>query len=207
MKIIPDTDSLRELTQSSNRLNGINRRTQFIRTNSIDDLGIQKTRCNAFVPSYKNRLICSCGLEFTKHYKEVQMTPSESFIWDINSSTCDDGPTDAYGEVKFIHNIGHSAKYIRVSHRTHMDTMLTLLFDYWKLDKPKLIISVTGGAQRFTLNPRLKQVFSKGLVKAADTTSKFKVNLTIKIIIKVFTLHRCLDKYRWIAYWSNEICW
>lgn len=171
MKITPDTDSLRDLTQNSNRLNGINRRIQLERVYSIDDLDIQKTRCNAFVQSLNNRLICSCGLEFTKHHKDVQINTGESLIWDINSCTCDDGPTDAYGEAKFIHNIGHSAKYIRVSHRTHMDTMLKLLFEYWQLDKPKLIISVTGGAQRFTLNPRLKQVFSKGLVKAADTTS------------------------------------
>jgi transient receptor potential cation channel subfamily M protein 2 len=47
---------------------------------------------------------------------------------------------------------------------------MRLLFHVWDLKEPKLLISVTGGAQRFSLKPKLKHVFRKGLVKAAVST-------------------------------------
>lgn len=40
----------------------------------------------------------------------------------------------------------------------------------WQLELPKLLISVHGGLQNFELQPKLKQVFGKGLIKAAMTT-------------------------------------
>lgn len=40
----------------------------------------------------------------------------------------------------------------------------------WHLELPTLLISVHGGLQNFDLQPRLKQVFGKGLIKAAITT-------------------------------------
>lgn len=40
----------------------------------------------------------------------------------------------------------------------------------WQLELPTLLISVHGGLQNFDLQPKLKQVFGKGLIKAAVTT-------------------------------------
>lgn len=40
----------------------------------------------------------------------------------------------------------------------------------WQLELPTLLISVHGGLQNFDLAPKLKQVFGKGLIKAAVTT-------------------------------------
>ena len=40
----------------------------------------------------------------------------------------------------------------------------------FKLSPPKLILSVTGGAQNFTIPLRMKKAFKEGLVKAAATT-------------------------------------
>lgn len=40
----------------------------------------------------------------------------------------------------------------------------------WQLELPKLLISVHGGLQSFEMQPKLKQVFGKGLIKAAMTT-------------------------------------
>eukprot|EP00057_Strongylocentrotus_purpuratus_P015555 XP_011670029.1 PREDICTED: transient receptor potential cation channel subfamily M member 2-like [Strongylocentrotus purpuratus] len=48
--------------------------------------------------------------------------------------------------------------------------LLSLFRDVWNLTNPKLLISVTGGAQNFPLNRRLKDVFRKGLIKAATST-------------------------------------
>ncbi|CAH3165371.1 unnamed protein product, partial [Porites lobata] len=61
-------------------------------------------------------------------------------------------------------------QYIRASYDTDPEKVLRLIFTEWKLDLPKLLISVTGGAKNFVLNPKLKQVLRKGLLKAAQTT-------------------------------------
>ena len=52
-----------------------------------------------------------------------------------------------------------------------MDTMVRFLDETWKLKKPKLLISVTGGAN-VVIKQRLKESFCKSLVKAATATSK-----------------------------------
>ncbi|XP_054858600.1 transient receptor potential cation channel subfamily M member 1 [Eublepharis macularius] len=60
--------------------------------------------------------------------------------------------------------------YIRVSYDTKPDVLLHLMVKDWQLELPKLLISVHGGLQNFDLQPKLKQVFGKGLIKAAMTT-------------------------------------
>ncbi|KAA8592394.1 hypothetical protein FQN60_017849 [Etheostoma spectabile] len=60
--------------------------------------------------------------------------------------------------------------YVRVSYDTKPDLLLHLMTKEWLLDLPKLLISVHGGLQNFELQPKLKQVFGKGLIKAAMTT-------------------------------------
>jgi len=46
----------------------------------------------------------------------------------------------------------------------------TLMRDCWKVPEPKLIISVTGGAKGFEMNnPRIRNSFKRGLVKAATS--------------------------------------
>lgn len=59
---------------------------------------------------------------------------------------------------------------MRVSYDTKPDLLLHLMTKEWQLDLPKLLISVHGGLQNFELQPKLKQVFGKGLIKAAMTT-------------------------------------
>ncbi|XP_060035256.1 transient receptor potential cation channel subfamily M member 1 [Erinaceus europaeus] len=60
--------------------------------------------------------------------------------------------------------------YIRVSYDTKPDALLHLMVKEWHLELPKLLISVHGGLQNFEMQPKLKQVFGKGLIKAAMTT-------------------------------------
>ncbi|KAF7687633.1 hypothetical protein HF521_014861 [Silurus meridionalis] len=60
--------------------------------------------------------------------------------------------------------------YVRVSYDTKADLLLHLMTKEWQLELPKLLISVHGGLQNFELQPKLKQVFGKGLIKAAMTT-------------------------------------
>uniref|UniRef100_A0A3B5A7H8 TRPM SLOG domain-containing protein n=1 Tax=Stegastes partitus TaxID=144197 RepID=A0A3B5A7H8_9TELE len=80
-------------------------------------------------------------------------------------------PTDAYGILEFQGG-GHvnKAMYIRVSYDSKPDSLLHLMVKDWQLELPTLLISVHGGLQNFDLPPKLKQVFGKGLIKAAVTT-------------------------------------
>ena len=41
----------------------------------------------------------------------------------------------------------------------------------FRINKPQLIISVTGGAQNFTIPTKMKSAFKLGLVKAATSTN------------------------------------
>ncbi len=45
------------------------------------------------------------------------------------------------------------------------------MFSVWKLKKPNLVISVTGGAQKLNIDPKLRNIFCDGVVKAAYSTS------------------------------------
>lgn len=40
----------------------------------------------------------------------------------------------------------------------------------WKLKKPDIVISVHGGLKNFKLDPHHKEIFNRGLIKAAKTT-------------------------------------
>ena len=53
---------------------------------------------------------------------------------------------------------------------TSPERILQLLLHQWRLDLPKLLISVHGGIANFDLQPKLKRVFNNGLIKAANTT-------------------------------------
>ena len=48
--------------------------------------------------------------------------------------------------------------------------MWKILTKYWHLPIPKLLISVTGGAKRFKMKPRLKDILKQGLCHAATST-------------------------------------
>lgn len=66
-------------------------------------------------------------------------------------------------------------QYVRVDEQTDANKVWDLMTRVWKLKPPHLIISVTGGAKHFNLTPRLKEVFRKGLIKAALSTGEFVV--------------------------------
>lgn len=83
----------------------------------------------------------------------------------------------------FSWNVSFSYQYIRVSHDTDPEMALRLLCKEWKLDLPKLLISVTGGAKNFVLHPKLKQVLRQGLLKVK--TSQALICSEIKCYFEV----------------------
>uniref|UniRef100_A0A803Y4G4 TRPM SLOG domain-containing protein n=1 Tax=Meleagris gallopavo TaxID=9103 RepID=A0A803Y4G4_MELGA len=103
-----------------------------------------------------------------KNGEETKQVEAQPEKWSISKHT-QTYPTDAYGNLEFQGG-GHSNKYIRVSYDTKPDSLLHLMVKDWQLELPKLLISVHGGLQNFEMQPKLKQVFGKGLIKAAMTT-------------------------------------
>lgn len=61
-------------------------------------------------------------------------------------------------------------QYVRLDHLTPPGKILKLLLHHWQLELPKLLVTVHGGIANFDLQPKLKRVFNKGLIKAANTT-------------------------------------
>ncbi|XP_053318984.1 transient receptor potential cation channel subfamily M member 1, partial [Spea bombifrons] len=141
-----------------------------------------KRECIYVIANSKDSNRCYCGQLISQHVplpqnatankngegsKQVEAVPEK---WSISKHT-QLNPTDAFGILEFQGG-GHSNKamYIRVSYDTKPDALLHLMVKEWQLELPKLLISVHGGLQNFEMQPKLKQVFGKGLIKAAMTT-------------------------------------
>ncbi|XP_055055069.2 transient receptor potential cation channel subfamily M member 3 isoform X4 [Misgurnus anguillicaudatus] len=143
-----------------------------------------KRECVHVIVSTKDPHRCCCGRLIGQHIglppsissnqnEKSERGPKNDSLsekWSISKHT-QLSPTDAFGTIEFQGG-GHSNKamYVRVSYDTKPDLLLHLMTKEWQLELPKLLISVHGGLQNFELQPKLKQVFGKGLIKAAMTT-------------------------------------
>ncbi|CAH1797575.1 unnamed protein product [Owenia fusiformis] len=76
--------------------------------------------------------------------------------------------TDAFGDIVFSTHKEKSSRYIRLDYLTEIKSKKVIddLMYFLKLEKPSLVISVTGGAKNFNMKPRQMKVFRSGLVKA-----------------------------------------
>ncbi|XP_007937798.1 transient receptor potential cation channel subfamily M member 6 [Orycteropus afer afer] len=148
-----------------------------------------KRECNKVIPSSKdphrctggcqvcqNLIRCYCGRLIGDHHGvDYPWTISaakndENEQWSVEKHTTK-SPTDTFGTINFQdgEHTYHS-KYIRTSYDTKLDHLLHLMLKEWKMELPKLVISVHGGIQNFKMPSKLKEIFSQGLVKAAETT-------------------------------------
>ncbi|KAH9505775.1 Transient receptor putative cation channel sub M member 2 [Bulinus truncatus] len=140
---------------------------------------IKCRECICFVekPKQENTLndeekLCHCSYPKKDHIKRT----NRHHKWDYsNSKQTKTKPTNAFGEIEFVGFGDRIGKYIRVDVDTPMETMLGLLTKVWRMEMPNLLISVTGGAKNFTMKSRLKEVFRRGLVKAALSTGAWIV--------------------------------
>ncbi|ESO08545.1 hypothetical protein HELRODRAFT_190762 [Helobdella robusta] len=130
----------------------------------------EKVECGLFRSTAQEN-VCECGNIFANHTEEAKAagklfssSPSNSLQLETKVSS----PTDAFGEINFGGRTNSS--YVRLSSSTEASAVLELMRKYWTMDKPNLLLSVTGGAQNFTMKPRLKEVFRQGFIKAAQST-------------------------------------
>ena len=126
----------------------------------------QKRVCMRYVPDPKTKLCIGCQqkIEDGGH----KFTANE---WNYKQCTTL-YPTDSYGKLTFPGSHHKTASYIRVQNETKTCDMIQYLYspEGWNLQRPQLILSVTGGAQKFTIPHRMKKAFKRGLIKAASST-------------------------------------
>ncbi|XP_049625712.1 transient receptor potential cation channel subfamily M member 6 [Suncus etruscus] len=148
-----------------------------------------KRECNKIIPISKNPHRCTTGCQVCQNLircccgRLIGDHPGVDYAWNISAANANrneqwsvethtrKSPTDTFGTINFQdgEHIYHS-KYIRTSYDTKLDHLLHLMLKEWKMELPKLVISVHGGIQNFKMLSRLKKIFSQGLVKAAETT-------------------------------------
>ncbi|XP_061933895.1 transient receptor potential cation channel trpm isoform X3 [Apis cerana] len=158
----------------------------------------QKRECSKFIPSAddehkfmqvkgdKNAEYdvittsrCCCGYSYTHHcragidvqsYTLSNTKEKDREQWSPAKNTRP-FPTDAYGTIEFQGGPHPTkAQYVRLAYDTRPEPIVHLLCREWNLGLPKLLITVHGGRSNFELQPTLKKVLRKGLLKAAKTT-------------------------------------
>lgn len=130
-----------------------------------------KRDCVRYVASAKDVARCACGQNWAYHKSHgVDSVAETGEIWSPAHHTAS-SPTDAYGTIDFLGGPHpNKAQFIRLGFESRPDLILQLLTREWGLELPKLIISVHGGKANFELQPRLKRILRKGLLRAAKTT-------------------------------------
>ncbi|XP_029159547.1 transient receptor potential cation channel trpm isoform X2 [Nylanderia fulva] len=139
----------------------------------------QKRECAKFIPSVEDEHRCCCGNSYTHHcgtgadvqsYTLSNTREKDREQWFPGKNTRA-FPTDAYGTIEFQGGPHPTkAQYVRLAHDTRPEPIVQLLCREWNLGLPKLLITVHGGRSNFELQPSLKKVLRKGLLKAAKTT-------------------------------------
>ncbi|XP_072520760.1 transient receptor potential cation channel subfamily M member 6 [Salminus brasiliensis] len=133
-------------------------------------------RCSPVCHVCQNLVRCCCGRLIGEHAELDSASPvlpssSGEELWSVARHTRV-SPTDAFGSIDFQDSTKRScrAKYVRLSCDAKPEQLLCLMLREWNMVQPKLVISVHGGTENFPLPPRVGQAFSKGLIRAAETT-------------------------------------
>lgn len=121
---------------------------------------------------------CSCGRGRSSHDAQVIADDDETAeTWKPAKHTAT-GPTDAYGSIDFVgaavshRPVNNRAHFVRLSYDTPPEAVFQLLAREWRLETPKLVVSIHGGKSDFELSPPLKRVLREGLLRVAKTTGK-----------------------------------
>ncbi|CAB1319485.1 unnamed protein product, partial [Coregonus sp. 'balchen'] len=139
-----------------------------------------KRACGKFIPACRDLHRCCCGRLVGEH-TWLETGPSMSSWpgpgagqedeWSVECHT-QASATDAYGTIDFQDSAGRNchAKYVRVAVDSKPEALLQLMRSEWQMERPKLLLTVHGGAENFPLPLKVRQAFSKGLITAAQST-------------------------------------
>uniref|UniRef100_A0A671VW12 non-specific serine/threonine protein kinase n=1 Tax=Sparus aurata TaxID=8175 RepID=A0A671VW12_SPAAU len=137
-------------------------------------------RCIPVCQVCQNLIRCCCGRLIGEHSWQESSPPISLYPgpgqdveedWSIELHT-KASPTNAYGIVDFEDTATRvcRAKFVRVAVDSKPEALLQLMLREWQMERPKLLLTVQGGSENFTLPPKVKQAFSKGLMTAAVST-------------------------------------
>ncbi|KAL7836321.1 hypothetical protein AOLI_G00276050 [Acnodon oligacanthus] len=159
--------------------------------------------CSPVCHVCQNLVRCCCGRLIGEHAELessswVPPSSANEETWSVAQHTRA-SPTDAFGSIDFQGNTKRScrAKFVRLSCDAKLDQLLCLMLREWNMVQPKLVISVHGGTENFPLHPRVGQTFSKGLIRAAETTGAWiltdgfntGVSMYVGDAVKVYGTH------------------
>jgi hypothetical protein len=121
----------------------------------------KKRDCTHYIPDESGNASGRCGCGREAHQHKAASTPRAFERWSIRAHTSA-SPTDAYGTIEFhVRHIaptltlsqgGHNlrkAQYVRVAHDTPPEHLMTLFDSIWKIQQPRLVITVHGGIDNF----------------------------------------------------------
>ncbi|KAL6465938.1 hypothetical protein MHYP_G00260710 [Metynnis hypsauchen] len=160
-------------------------------------------RCSPVCHVCQNLVRCCCGRLIGEHAELessswVPPASANEETWSVAQHTRA-SPTDAFGSIDFQGSTKRSwrAKFVRLSCDAQLDQLLCLMLREWNMVQPKLVISVHGGTENFPLPPRVGQAFSKGLIRAAETTGAWiltdgfntGVSMYVGDAVKVYGTH------------------
>uniref|UniRef100_A0AAR2IHK7 Transient receptor potential cation channel, subfamily M, member 6 n=1 Tax=Pygocentrus nattereri TaxID=42514 RepID=A0AAR2IHK7_PYGNA len=146
-------------------------------------------------------LRCCCGRLIGEHAELessswVPPASANEETWSVAQHTRA-SPTDAFGSIDFQGSTKRCCRFVRLSCDAKLDQLLCLMLREWNMVQPKLVISVHGGTENFPLPPRVGQAFSKGLIRAAETTGAWiltdgfntGVSMYVGDAVKVYGTH------------------
>ena len=73
-------------------------------------------------------------------------------------------------------------QYVRLSTKSDLKTVASLIIDHWKLEKPRLLISVTGEGSQIIKTPKKSRAITNALqniVKEKGKRLRFNLNAII----------------------------
>ncbi|CAF4980058.1 unnamed protein product, partial [Rotaria sp. Silwood1] len=129
-------------------------RQQEIPVENLENLPIYYRVCCKFFPKDYDEETCVCNRKkYKNHIKE-----GKERKWDITTHTKQIRNTVYYGRLE------NNALFVRLDIETKLDTIENLLFKFWKIPKPTLIMSIIGGTKNFSLTDRLELKFLNSII-------------------------------------------
>ncbi|XP_078316710.1 transient receptor potential cation channel subfamily M member-like 2 isoform X4 [Crassostrea virginica] len=110
-------------------------------------------------------------LETSLRRNHAHLHKPTKHVWHFHTHT-QPQPTDSFGVINFkgFGSEIDTSPYLRCAPDTDAKVVWDMMINQWHLEPPQLIISVTGGAQRFDLKRRMQETFKRGLMNAATST-------------------------------------
>lgn len=125
------------------------------------ELNIRRRTCVAFIPRSSSDSDQRCGCNRLRREHSWDVGEGDTGKWSKGKHT-QPALTNAWG---YLPN--SQSRFIRCDVETEPKTLARLMFDYWKMPAPRLLMCIIGGAKYFKLNERLEREFIKGIIQAA----------------------------------------